>query len=88
MSDENIVRNQIALFNLICGLAKEITGQMPNVTMQQKDGSTVICHPTKSSVTWYQVDLPASYPLQKELPKYPEHDGVSRAMTKVFRQSV
>ena len=74
---ENIIQNQIALFNFLGALVEKMTGQKPSVSMEQDDGSLVKMIPTTSFVTWVQeVEQGSSCPFLKEKPKDSSPDGV------------
>ena len=47
-----IIRNQIILFNLICALAKQLTGKIPITFTPLEDGSTVKTNPNIQSISW------------------------------------
>ena len=54
--EKQLIKNQIALFNLLGALAEKLTGQTPSVFVEQEDGSLVKITPTTSFVTWAQVE--------------------------------
>ena len=42
--EEQIINNQIALFNLLCALFYRVTGHMPKVRIWTKDGAILTDH--------------------------------------------
>jgi len=66
--EKQLIKNQIALFNLLCSLIEKLTGQTPNVFMEQEDGSLVKMTPTTSFVTWVQARQDSLYQSVRETP--------------------
>jgi len=64
--DEQIIQNQVALFNLMSALVHKLTGQLPNVRIRLKDGSYLMVTPSLSNVILMGEDSQYSYPHQKE----------------------
>ena len=50
--EKQVIKNQVALFNLLGALAEKLTGQTPSVFVEQEDGSLVKVTPTMPFVTW------------------------------------
>lgn len=70
MNDKVIIRNQIALFNLLGAMAEKITGQIPSASIESEDGSIIRVTPSTVSILWYQGDSQGLYQLGKEKPKH------------------
>jgi len=49
--DEDIIRNQIAIFNLLGALFKEVTGENPIVSIVSGDGNVYKIEPSRYAVT-------------------------------------
>ncbi len=65
---QNIIENQVALFNLICSLYKDTTGKIPIVRIWTKDGD-ILSSPSLYNITFQEVVSPCSAENQKETDK-------------------
>jgi len=81
--EKQFIKNQVALFNLLGALIEKLTGQRPNVFVQQEDGSLVKIAPTMPFVTWAEVEPDSFYrsPKETSIEKLPDGEPDAERLT-------
>ena len=66
---ERILRNQVAIINLVGALAEKLTGKKPIISIEQRDGSLLRIEPTTLFIAWNQEGEGFPCPNPSEKPK-------------------